>query len=221
MKVCPRCPTTADCPDDVVALFGFRRNAGRVVPQSWCRRCRAGSLPVGAQPWRTVLADPAWQYDNTVGKGIAEDQYATMPTAEIARLPVPAIVDQDAVLLMWCTNPMLPDGLRVMRAWGFQYKTKLTWCKNTFGTGRWLRGQTEDLLIGTRGRPPPPLVAPSSVLHAKNHGHSRKPRPIYPIAERLGRGPRVELFARDQRIGWTAWGNQLSRTVETTLGVGG
>lgn len=222
LKACPQCPTVAEDADEVVSLFGHRRLRGKVVPQSWCRRCRAGGLPVGAKPFRAVLADPPWQYDATVGRGVAEDQYPTMPTEEIMRLPVPAIVDQDAVLLLWCTNPFLPDGLRVMRAWGFQYKTKFPWVKNTVGVGRWVRGCTEDILIGTRGRPPLPAVAPRGVLFADNEGHSRKPRAIYPIAECLAPGPRVELFARERREGWTAWGNQLSATVETTLaGVAG
>jgi N6-adenosine-specific RNA methylase IME4 len=217
-KTCPRCPTRADGPDEVEAKFGFRRLAGKVVPQSWCRQCRAGTLPAGAH--KTILADPAWSYNVAKGlRGVAADQYVTMSTKEIAALPVEAVAAKDSVLLLWATNPLLPDALRVMDAWGFTYKTKLTWCKNTLGVGHWLRGKSEDLLIGTRGRPPLPDDVPEGVLHADNPGHSRKPRPIYPIAEKLGKAPRVELFARERRQGWTAWGNQLSATVETALAV--
>ena len=218
VKACPRCPTTAEGRDGIEEAFGFRRNAGRVVPQSWCRRCRAGTLPVG--PFRTVLADPPWSYNQAKGlSGVAAAHYATMATKDIAALPVEAVAAMDSVLLMWATNPLLPEALRVMDAWGFAYKTSLTWCKNTFGPGFWLRGQSEHVLIGTRGKPPRPAVAPSSVLHADNPGHSQKPRSFYPIAEALGAGPRVELFARQQRAGWTAWGNELSRTIETALAV--
>lgn len=218
-KTCPRCPTTATGREEVEARFGFRTLRAKRIPQSWCRKCRANGLPVGAQPFRGILADPPWEYARRVGAGVAADQYSTMPTDAIAALPVPAIVDDDAVLLLWCTNPLLPDGLRVMRAWGFTYKTKLPWVKNTVGTGSWLRGCTEDLLLGTRGHPPLPKVAPKGVLFAKNPGHSQKPRSQYPLAETLALAPRVELFARQRRDGWTAWGNQLSHTVETTLGV--
>jgi N6-adenosine-specific RNA methylase IME4 len=217
-KACPRCPTVAVGREEVEERFGHRRNGGRLVPQSWCRRCRAGSLPVGA--FRTVLADPAWSYNNSARlRGVAAEQYATMTTREIAELPVEAVTARDAVCLLWSTNPLLPDALRVMDAWGFTYKTKLTWCKNTFGPGFWLRSQSEDLLIGTKGKPPKPRVAPSSVLHADNPGHSRKPRPIYPVAEALGAAPRLELFARQRRQGWAAWGNELSRHVEAALEV--
>lgn len=219
-KICPRpnCTTEADDKDEIEARFGFRLNAGRKMAQSWCRRCRAGALPLGAEPYRTVLADPAWSYDQSTARGSAAKHYATMTNEDIAALPVEAVAAKDSVLLLWATNPLLPEALGVMEAWGYDYKTKMTWCKNTVGIGQWLRGQSEDLLIGVKGSPPLPDVAPSSVLHATNKGHSQKPRSIFPIAERLGRAPRLEMFARQRRQGWTSWGNQLSATVETTLG---
>lgn len=219
VKSCPRCPTTADGKDEIDAAFGFRRLDGKTVPQSWCRSCRnGGRLPLGAH--RTILADPAWSYNTAKAlRGVAADQYGTMQTKEIAALPVEAVAAKDAVLLLWATNPLLPDALRVMDSWGFTYKTALTWCKNTVGVGFWLRGQTEHVLIGTKGKPPLPKVAPSSVLHADNPGHSCKPRSFYPVAEALGLAPRLELFARQRRQGWASWGNQLSSTVETALAV--
>lgn len=218
-KACPRCPTHAEGRDEVEAAFGFRRNAGKMVPQSWCRRCRSGTLPVGAEPFRTVLADPAWTYNQATARGGVASEYATMSTRQIAELPVEAVASRNSVLLLWSANPMLKDALRVMDAWGFEYKTKITWCKNTFGTGFWVRSKTEDLLIGTRGKPPLPEVAPPSVLHAVNRGHSQKPPEIYPVAERLGAGPRLELFARERRHGWASWGNQLSETAQAALEV--
>lgn len=222
VKACPRCDSRAEGADEVEAVFGFRRNAGRVVPQSWCRPCRGRTLATveDAGPFRTILADPAWSY-NQAGtlRGTAAGQYETMPLDAICKMPVEAMADDDAVLLLWSTNPLLPDALEVIEAWGFTYKTKLTWVKNNHGPGFWLRSRSEDLLIATRGKPPRPTVAPASVLVADNEGHSRKPRAVYPLAERLGLGPRLELFARDRRAGWSSWGDQLSRTVETALEV--
>lgn len=218
MKACPRCATVALNDDELEAKFGSRRLAGKVVPQSWCRACRRGTLPEGA--FRTILADPPWAYNvDKALKGVADAQYQTMSVKQICAMPVEALAAKDAVLLLWSTNPMLPDALKVVEAWGFTYKTKMTWCKNTLGVGFWLRGQTEDLLICTKGKPPKPKVAPSSVVHADNPGHSQKPRCFYPIYERLGLGERVELFARQRRQGWASWGNQLSSTVETRLEV--
>lgn len=215
---CPKCQTIADSRDAVEVLFGFRKNQRYTQPQSWCRRCRKGLLPLGAFPFKTVLADPPWSYNVSRGlKGVADDEYETMPTGEICKMPVEAVTASNAVLLLWATNPLLPDALRVMESWGFEYKTKMTWCKNNLGVGSWLRGQTEDLLIGVRGKPTRPAVAPSSVLHADNPGHSQKPRAFYPIAERLGDAPRLELFARQRRRGWESFGNELSPTVETSI----
>lgn len=172
-------------------------------------------LPVG--PFKTILADPAWSYENGGPRGGVDLQYPTMTLAEIQALPVASRAAKDAVLLLWATNPLMPEAFAVMGAWGFSYKTCLTWCKDTFGTGYWLRGKTEHLLIGVRGKPPLPTKAPASVAHLPNLGHSRKPRGFYPIYEALGGGPRLELFARDRREGWASWGNQLSRTIEATL----
>lgn len=215
---CPKCQATATGRGPIEVVFGFRRNQSYRQAQSWCRRCRKGLLPLGADPFKTILADPPWAYAVNGGlKGVADDEYPTMTTSAICAMPVEAVSAANAVLLLWCTNPFLPDGLRVMRSWGFAYKTKMTWCKNTLGVGSWLRGQSEDVLIGVRGNPPKPSVAPSSVLHADNPGHSRKPRQFYPIAARLGVEPRLELFARQRRQGWEPYGNQLSTTIETAL----
>lgn len=176
------------------------------------------ALPEG--PFKTILADPAWPYDQATARGGVAAEYRTMTIPALCKLPVRRMADKDAILLMWCTNPHLPNGLKVGKAWGFTYKTKLPWVKNTVGVGQWLRGCTEDLLLFTRGRPPLPENVPKGVLFADNPGHSQKPRSQYVLAEQLGHGPRAELFARQRRAGWTAWGDQLSGTIETPLAIG-
>lgn len=174
------------------------------------------NLPSG--PFGTILADPAWSYDNGGPRGGVDREYPTMTLDAIKALPVEAVAAEDAVLLCWATNPLLPEALEVVDAWGFTYKTAMTWCKNTFGPGYWLRGKSEHLLIATRGKPPLPTKAPPSVAHLDNPGHSCKPRGLYPVYEALGPGPRLEMFARERRQGWISWGNQLSRTMEVSLG---
>lgn len=174
-------------------------------------------MPLPPGPHKTVLADPAWPYDQAGAKGGVAHEYATMKVDDICAMPVRQVAAKDAILLLWVPNPHLPNGLRVVKAWGFTYKTKLPWVKNTVGVGQWLRGCTEDLWLCTRGKPPLPETAPRGVLFADNPGHSQKPRSQYPLAESLGQGPRLELFARQRREGWAAWGNQLSDTVETAL----
>lgn len=214
---CPKCDVKAEGRGPIEIMFGFRRNQGYQQPQSWCRRCRKGLLPLGEDPFKGILADPPWQYEVKGLQGVADDQYPTMPTKDICAMPVEAVSAQNSVLLLWVTNPFLEEGLRVVKSWGFRYKTKIVWCKNTVGVGKWAQGCTEDLFIATRGKPPPPDIPVRGVLHAKNRGHSQKPPEMYPVAERLGMAPRLELFARQRRTGWLPWGNQLSNTIITTL----
>lgn len=176
-------------------------------------------MPLPQGPFDTILADPAWSYNNSGAQGSAAKQYETMSVEEICAMPVQEVAADNAVLLLWATAPLLPDAMRVIKAWGFTYKTKIVWHKNTFGPGFWVRAKAEDVLIATRGKPPIPTDAPPGVVCMKNEGHSKKPRAMYPIYERLGGGRRLELFARQRREGWVPWGNQLSSTVETTLEV--
>jgi N6-adenosine-specific RNA methylase IME4 len=182
--------------------------------------------------YRVLLADPPWRYRNG-GRGAARNHYADMTTEAICALPVPDIVADDAVLYLWSTNPMLPDALRVLTAWGFRFKTKFTWLKTlgapavdlfgevrvkpAMGGGFWVRGCSEDVLIATRGKPtpPPPAARLLGLLAPANVQHSRKPDSIYELCERHS-GPYLELFARRRRPGWDAWGNEVEGSISLT-----
>lgn len=115
------------------------------------------------------------------------------------------ISSPDAHLWLWTTNPQLPEALEIMTAWGFTYKTMLTWVKPRMGLGWWLRSKTEHILLGVKSNKL--RVQPNSyttVFHAPWTGHSVKPEKAYEIIEALSPTPRLELFARSTRTGWTS-----------------
>lgn len=169
-----------------------------------------------------ILADPPWQFQNKTGKVAPEhrrlSRYATLTLAEIERLPVAQVAADVAHLYLWVPNALLPDGLAVMRAWGFAYKSNLVWHKvrqdggsDGRGVGFYFRNVTELVLFGTRGRSARTL-APArrqvNLVASRKREHSRKPDELYPLIEACSRGPFLELFARGPRPGWTAWGNE-------------
>ncbi len=174
--------------------------------------------------YKTILADPPWQFQNRTGKVAPEhkrlNRYPTMRLNEIARLPVSEIAADKAHLYLWVPNALLPDGLSVMRAWGFEYKTNIVWEKvrkdgepDGRGVGFYFRNVTELLLFGIRGqhnRTLSPARSQVNLLRTMKREHSRKPDEIYPIIERCSEGPYLELFARGTRKGWDLWGNQAN-----------
>ncbi len=179
-------------------------------------REKASALPQGL--YNVVLADPPWEYDNTGVHGAAEAHYPTMSLQDICDLPetIGLQVADDAVLFLWATNPLLEDAFQVVEAWGFSYKTNLVWVKTDLkkpGAGWYVRGRHELCLICTRGsftpldeRVSPPI---GSVVEAPVRDHSRKPDELYQVIERLYPGcAYVELFARQEREGWTGWGTE-------------
>lgn len=173
-----------------------------------------------------VLADPPWAYTNATTRGAAERHYSTMSVDELVDLEVKRIAADDAVLFLWVTWPTLHDGLRVMRAWEFAYRTiGLLWVKTNddgtvfMGVGHYTRSNTEPCLIGVRGRGLERAdLGVSSVLLAPRKQHSAKPDEARYRIERLyGEQKRVELFARgtrngwdESRNGWDAWGNEVA-----------
>jgi N6-adenosine-specific RNA methylase IME4 len=162
-----------------------------------------------------ILADPPWDFKIFDESGMQRTpgaQYPCMETAEIAALSVPAA--DDCVLFLWTTAPHLLqalDVMDVMKARGFEYRTNLVWTKDKIGLGFWFKNQHEHLLVGVRGDIPAPLPScrPASVIEAVRREHSRKPDEVYELIERMyPELPKIELFARNSRPGWDAWGNQ-------------
>ncbi len=170
----------------------------------------------------TILADPPWQFQNRTGKIAPEhrrlSRYDTMTLEDIKALPVAEAAAPVAHLYLWVPNALLPEGLQVMAAWGFSYKSNIVWHKirkdggsDGRGVGFYFRNVTELLLFGVRGknaRTLGPGRRQVNLLGTRKREHSRKPDEIYPIIEACSPGPRLELFARGHRKGWTAWGDQ-------------
>jgi N6-adenosine-specific RNA methylase IME4 len=155
-----------------------------------------------------VLADPPWRSDfgKTCSRAV-ERHYPTMLLPEIKALPVPAAAS--SMLFLWTTNPMLVQALEVMATWGWTYRTNIAWVKPKAGTGKYVRGQHELLLIGRRGKMPAPKpgTLPPSIVRAAQRGHSVKPDEVYAMIEKMYPDTRrLELFARRPWPGWTSWG---------------
>lgn len=145
----------------------------------------------------------------------AQRHYPLMTTDEIAALPVAALTTDDAHLWLWVTNASLFAGYAVMEAWGFTYRSCLTWVKPGLGLGSYyLRNNTEHLLFGTRGKAPIQFRSQPSWLFAPKQDHSHKPEEQYAVIERCSPGPYLELFARRKRPGWYAWGNEIESDID-------
>jgi N6-adenosine-specific RNA methylase IME4 len=161
-------------------------------------------------PFPVLYADPPWRYEYSESSTReVENNYPTMSLDEIKALNVPAC--DDAVLFLWATSPKLEEALEVLNAWGFAYRTCMVWAKDKIGMGYYARQRHELLLIGKRGNlpVPDPEDRPDSVVMAPRTEHSEKPEVFYEIIERMyPTQERVELFARHERNGWAAWGNQ-------------
>jgi N6-adenosine-specific RNA methylase IME4 len=179
-------------------------------------------LPAVAGGYGTVMADPPWQFSNRTGKVAPEHgrlrRYATMTLDEICLLPVADRMAPKAHLYLWTPNAMVPDALRAMSAWGFAYKTTLTWFKirrdggpDGRGVGFYFRNVTEQILFGVRGsmRTLAPGRRQVNLLATRKREHSRKPDEIYDIVEACSPGPYLELFARTQRTGWDQFGDEV------------
>ncbi|MBF9035503.1 S-adenosylmethionine-binding protein [Rhodobacterales bacterium HKCCE2091] len=170
----------------------------------------------------TVMADPPWRFQNRTGKVAPEhkrlSRYPTMTTDDICALPVADHLETRAHCYMWVPNALLPDGLRVLSAWGFEYKSNIVWHKirkdggsDGRGVGFYFRNVTELLLFGTRGkdaRTLPPGRSQVNMIQSRKREHSRKPDAQYDLIESCSWGPYLELFGRGIREGWTVWGNQ-------------
>jgi N6-adenosine-specific RNA methylase IME4 len=183
----------------------------------------------GRKKFATILADPPWRFQNSTGKVAPQHQrlsrYNTMSLKEIIALPVSEIADNPAHLYLWVPNALLPDGLAVMEAWGFAYKSNLVWHKirkdggsDGRGVGFYFRNVTELVLFGVRGKNARTLDAGRrqvNYIATQKREHSRKPDELYPIIEACSPGPLAELFARGRRDGWAGWGNESEEYLPT------
>ena len=171
----------------------------------------------------TVLADPPWRFVNRTGKVAPEhrrlSRYPTLTVDEICALPVGEHLAGTAHCYLWVPNALLPEGLAVLAAWGFAYKSNVIWHKvrkdggsDGRGVGFYFRNVTESVLFGVQGREARTLAPgrrQTNLIASRKREHSRKPDELYPIIEACRRPPFLEMFARAPRPGWSSWGEQL------------
>ena len=174
--------------------------------------------------FHTILADPPWRFANRTGKMAPEhrrlSRYGTMDLPQIKKLPVAEIVREPAHLYLWVPNALLPEGIEVLQAWGFKYKSNIVWHKirkdggsDGRGVGFYFRNVTELVLFGVRGnnaRTLAPGRRQVNLISTQKREHSRKPDELYEVIEACSRAPFLEMFARDTREGWVGWGDQAS-----------
>ena len=171
--------------------------------------------------YKIIYADPPWCYRNKRTGGSmssgADSKYPTMALSDICNLPINLIADKNSVLFLWVTVPMLQEGLTVLNAWGYKYKTMITWRKiMSLGLGYWFRGQTEHLLLGVRGKVRAFRLQVPNFLQTKVLAHSQKPEEFRKIIEMTKLKPRIELFARRRVKGWHCWGNEIESEPQIT-----
>jgi len=178
-------------------------------------------LPKVVGGFSTIMADPPWRFSNRTGKVAPEhrrlDRYSTMTLDAIKELPVSEVAAKNAHLYLWVPNALLPEGLEVMKAWGFRYVSNIIWAKRRKdggpdgrGVGFYFRNVTEILLFGVKGsmRTLGPGRSQVNMIETRKREHSRKPDEQFDLIEACSPGPYLELFSRHPNPGWTAWGDE-------------
>ena len=169
--------------------------------------------------YRTLCADPPWRYriraEDKTHRGRAA--YPTMSQEELRALPIGLWASEQSHLFLWVTNAFITDGLELVKVWGFDYKTLITWVKgrieggrlvSQIGVGNYFRNNTEHVLFAVRGSLPVLTHDSPTAFIAPRGQHSQKPPPFYDLVSHMSPGPYLDVFARKQRFGWDTWGDQ-------------
>ncbi|MFA5117092.1 MAG: MT-A70 family methyltransferase [Candidatus Omnitrophota bacterium] len=173
--------------------------------------------------YQIIYADPPWSYADKGCQGTMANHYKGMDIKDICSLPVGRIADDNCVLFLWTTYPMLKESLRVIDAWEFNYKSiAFQWIKLNpksktpfYGLGRWTRGNTEPCLLATKGKPKRISASVFQLIQESRERHSKKPDIVRNnILKLMGDLPRIELFARQKTEGWDVWGNEVESDID-------
>jgi N6-adenosine-specific RNA methylase IME4 len=172
-------------------------------------------IPFPTGKYKTIYVDPPWpeRGGGKIKRG-ADRHYRLMTVKDIMALPVTDLAEDNAHLYLWATNNYLKAALSVMDAWGFDFKTMITWGKDKFGLGQYFRGQTEHCLFGVRGNLPYKIIdgkrqQGTTLILSPRREHSQKPDEMRTMIEKVSYAPRIELFARERVDGWDAWGDEI------------
>lgn len=183
--------------------------------------------------YNVLYADCPWSYLGNSGRnfqGLSKHKYNTLSIDDLKTLSIQQYIQDEDVLFLWATVPLLPEALQVMEAWGFKYRTKITWDKKSITTGFWFRNQIEDLLVGTKGKVKPFNLQKANIIQCMYGRHSQKPQQFRElineaVANSFETPVKLELFARsrdglfpdDEYKGWNVWGNQCNNSVQLKL----
>lgn len=168
-----------------------------------------------AKQYKTIMADPPW---NTHQRGkynsrSAESHYPLMSLEQIKAMPVADLAEENSHLYLWVPNGLLQEGLDVIKAWGFTYRSPIYWIKPRLGLGNYIRNASETCLFATRGNAPVRFKAQPNWMFCPQQEHSHKPEEQFAIIERLSHPPYLELFARRRQPGWDCWGNEIDSDI--------
>jgi len=161
----------------------------------------------------TIYADPPWKYSNQATRSATNNHYDTMTIEDISNLPIPELTTKNAHLHLWTTNAFLFESIKIIEAWGFEYKSIFVWVKPQMGIGNYWRVSHELMLFGLKGKQPFLNRSQKSWKEIDRTKHSRKPYEISDTIELVSPGPYLELFGRQTKKGWTVWGNEIERTL--------
>ena len=190
--------------------------SGEMKPSEAIRQIKRDRIekeaPAPTGKYRVIYADPPWSYGNTQPDYHTEqrDHYPVMPLSDICAIPVREWAEDDAVLFLWVTSPILEESFQVIRAWGFKYKASFVWDKVHHNMGHYNSVRHEFLLVCVRGSCQPDVRKLfDSVQSIERTEHSKKPAEFYGIIETIyTNGDRLEMFARNPRDGWKGYGHQ-------------
>ncbi len=205
---------------DSVQQLSWRKIWHKYLPDKQNERKLLNSPELPKGKYNIIYADPPWEYDRTIGQGVAIDQYDLMPLEEIKRLPIKDLSSEHCILFLWATFPKLKEALEVIEAWNFEYKTVgFTWIKTNknnnkpfFGIGSYTKSNAEICLLATKGEPHIFVKdnSISSVILSPLQEHSKKPGEVREkIVQLVGDIPKIELFAREKVKNWESWGNEI------------
>jgi N6-adenosine-specific RNA methylase IME4 len=166
-------------------------------------------LVKGGFKYSTIYVDPPWKYGNQSTRSATDRHYNTMTLEEISELPVEELSNKDSFLHLWTTNAFLFSAERLIKAWGYEYKSVFVWVKTQMGIGNYWRVSHEFLLTAKRGNPKWKNKSLMSWGEFPRTKHSRKPMEVRRYIESACSGPRLELFGRELHKNWDVWGDEI------------
>lgn len=164
--------------------------------------------------YKTIVIDPPWKYKNRLPPKHGRIPYRVMTLGQIKSLPVDQLAAKNCHLYLWATNAFIREAFELLDAWGFQYKTTVTWIKpNNLGLGYYWRNNTEHCLFAVKGKMNVKRHDMWNIIIAPRRKHSEKPVEFMCLVEEMSPGPRLEMFSRTKRRGWDVWGNEVKSDV--------